>query len=558
MIFKKKIFHNYKTSLLFFLIYLTANIVQAEKYHDLQKSYYGSLLAGQVAKYNNDNVIASEFYLFASKNNPKNSKLQNLSLMSLILAGKVTEAIYKIDIKNNKNLNNNSEIENLLLFVSLIKKQQYSQAQELLLKNKNLLISDKISPIINAWLANSFDSAIEYMDKFPYKSEGLVMHNIYSNHLASINIFYGNDNNAKKIFEKALSQNQEDKARTVHFYYNFIGKQFNVEKNNFLKIFSEQYPDHSLNIYIKKKLYSEFSLSRPSDGVSESFFNIAEILYSQGLYDTSIAFSNLSIYLNKKNYINYYLLAQNYQMLGKNNKAIEALSKIPLDNYLGWNTYLKLVDLNMQSNNFNKSKYYLNELITFQTDRKDFYYKSGEFYHNQKLYEKSISAFSKAIGLIKETKKDHWYLYYSRGMSYERSNKWKKAEKDFLNALKLFPDQPLVLNYLAYSWIDFGIKLDKAENLIKKAIKLRPNDGYFVDSLGWAYYRQGMYLKAVEELEKAVSLVPNDPIINDHLGDALWRAGYINEAKYQWQRALLYKPETELKEIIKFKLKKGL
>ena len=98
MIFKKKIFHNYKTSLLFFLIYLTANIVQAEKYHDLQKSYYGSLLAGQVAKYNNDNVIASEFYLFASKNNPKNSKLQNLSLMSLILAGKVTEAIYKIDI----------------------------------------------------------------------------------------------------------------------------------------------------------------------------------------------------------------------------------------------------------------------------------------------------------------------------------------------------------------------------------------------------------------------------------------------------------------------------
>ena len=143
-------------------------------------------------------------------------------------------------------------------------------------------------------------------------------------------------------------------------------------------------------------------------------------------------------------------------------------------------------------------------------------------------------------------------------MSYERSKKWENAEKDFLLALKLSPDQPLVLNYLGYTWIDFGINLDEAENLIKKAVKLRPNDGYFVDSLGWAYYRKGEYKRAVNELEKAVSLVPYDPIINDHLGDALFRAGYKNEAIYQWKRALLYNPDEELKAIIKLKLNKGL
>ena len=109
-----------------------------------------------------------------------------------------------------------------------------------------------------------------------------------------------------------------------------------------------------------------------------------------------------------------------------------------------------------------------------------------------------------------------------------------------------------------YTWIDFGINLDEAENLIKKAVKLRPNDGYFVDSLGWAYYRKGEYKRAVNELEKAVSLVPYDPIINDHLGDALFRAGYKNEAIYQWKRALLYNPDEELKAIIKLKLNKGL
>ena len=103
-----------------------------------------------------------------------------------------------------------------------------------------------------------------------------------------------------------------------------------------------------------------------------------------------------------------------------------------------------------------------------------------------------------------------------------------------------------------------GRNIDEAKELINKAVKLRPNDGYFVDSLGWAYYRMGEYKKAVSELEKAVSLVPNDPIINDHLGDAMWRAGYEHEAIFQWKRALIYKPDSELREKIKFKLKKGL
>ena len=143
-------------------------------------------------------------------------------------------------------------------------------------------------------------------------------------------------------------------------------------------------------------------------------------------------------------------------------------------------------------------------------------------------------------------------------MAYERSNKWQFAEKDFLYSIELSPEQPLTLNYLGYSWIDSGKNIDEARKLISKAVKLRPNDGYFVDSLGWAYYRMGEYEKAVMELEKAVSLVPNDPIINDHLGDAMWRAGYKNEAVFQWNRALIYKPEDELKEKIKFKLKKGL
>ena len=301
-----------------------------------------------------------------------------------------------------------------------------------------------------------------------------------------------------------------------------------------------------------------FLLKSPKEGVSETMYNLAENLYNQGLYDTSIIFSQISLFLNDKNDIAKYLLAQNFQLLNKQDKAINALKSIKLTSYLGWNTYLKISDLYLDIQNYENAKQHLLELKNYKDNRVDIYYKIGELYHSKKDYVKAIKAFTIGIELIKKSDKANWYIYYSRGMAYERSNKWKKAEQDFLYALKLFPDQPLVLNYLGYSWIDLGKNLEKAKKLIKKAVELRPNDGYFIDSLGWAYYRLGNYKEAVLKLEKAVTLVPNDPIINDHLGDALWRAGYENEAVFQWNRSLLYSPDSELKELIKFKLKKGL
>ena len=151
-----------------------------------------------------------------------------------------------------------------------------------------------------------------------------------------------------------------------------------------------------------------------------------------------------------------------------------------------------------------------------------------------------------------------WALYYSRGIAYERSNQWNLAEADLEHALELKPDQPLVLNYLGYSWIDRGEKLHRGLKMIEKAVELRPDDGYIVDSLGWAHYRLGDYASAVEYLEKALELVPEDPTINDHLGDAYWKSGRMTEARYQWRRALQFKPDKEDVKPIEAKLDRGL
>ena len=540
-------------ALVFFLV-VSKNINANENLHYLN-SYYGSLLAGQIAKYNNENEIASKYYRFANKKNPKNNDILELSLMSSILSGDVKLALEELE-KYDNSITKESKISKLLYFVKYVKNEDYKKALNLLNQNEEIIITAKVQPIIKAWLADTFNQAKFEIDQFEYKSDGLVMSDIYFIHLALINDFYKNKAKAINIFEKTLSSGIENRLRHMFFYKKLID--YKVNENEIIKSFVNKNPSHSFNIYIYKKNLNDFKISSKKDGVSESLFNIAEAFYSQRMYDLSIAYCYLSLYLNKNNFINYYLLSQNFIMLQKAEKAISVLENIPLDSYLGWNSFLKKADINLNLNNYSKAESYALQLKEYSSKRVDVYYKLGEIYHNKKDYNKAIKAFNEAISLLKISSEENWYLYYSRGMSYERSKQWEKAEKDFLYALELSPMQPLVLNYLGYTWIDYGINLTKAENFIREAIRLRPKDGYFIDSLGWAYYRQGKYDLAVLELEKAVGLIPNDPVINDHLGDALFRAGYYNEAKYQWNRALLYEPEKELKENIKFKLEKGL
>jgi Flp pilus assembly protein TadD len=183
----------------------------------------------------------------------------------------------------------------------------------------------------------------------------------------------------------------------------------------------------------------------------------------------------------------------------------------------------------------------------------------GDLLREKKRFIEAADAYSEAIRRLRAAgAPERWSLFYSRGISLERAGQWERAEADLLHALKLKPDQPLVLNYLGYSWIDRGAHLHRGLQMIEKAVDLRPEDGYIVDSLGWAHYRLGDYHSAVQYLEKAVELVPNDPTINDHLGDAYWQTGRLIEARYQWRRALQFGPEKDEVKPIESKLVRGV
>ena len=197
-------------------------------------------------------------------------------------------------------------------------------------------------------------------------------------------------------------------------------------------------------------------------------------------------------------------------------------------------------------------------MVQEESARADVLVNLGDILRSKKRFGESVKAYDRAISRIGAMEKRHWTLLYSRGIALERSKQWGRAEKDFLAALELNPDQPYVLNYLGYSWVDQGIKLDRARTMIERAVELRPNDGYIVDSLGWALFRIREFPGAVRHLERAVELRPQDPTINDHLGDSYWRVGRRVEARFQWRRALSLDPDPDQSARIREKVKSGL
>ena len=177
---------------------------------------------------------------------------------------------------------------------------------------------------------------------------------------------------------------------------------------------------------------------------------------------------------------------------------------------------------------------------------------------NKGEHYKSIILYDEIIRNLISVDTQHWNIFYSRGISYERTKQWNLAENDFMKALELNPDAPYVLNYLGYSWLERGVKLKKALSFIQMAFEIKPNDAYITDSLGWAYYLLGNYEKSIKFLENAIKILPSDPTLNDHLGDVYWKVGRKSEALSQWKRVLLFDPKFELKKKVKYKISYGL
>ena len=271
-----------------------------------------------------------------------------------------------------------------------------------------------------------------------------------------------------------------------------------------------------------------------------------------------MVYLQLALYLTPNQPLALLSLADLYEQLKKPELAIKVYERMPPNSPLRRNSEIQLA-INLDSlDRTDEARAHLDKLIAQRPHDTEAIIALGNILRGRKMFAECAETYGRGIATIAKPEKPNWLIFYFRGICYERSKQWPKAEADLKKALELFPDQPHVLNYLGYSWVDQGINLEEGMTMIRRAVDQRPDDGYIVDSLGWAFYRIGNFEDAVKHLERAIDLKPEDPTINDHLGDAYWRVGRTLEAKFQWAHARDLKPEPEELPKIEAKMENGL
>lgn len=295
-----------------------------------------------------------------------------------------------------------------------------------------------------------------------------------------------------------------------------------------------------------------------SEGISEVFFTVAAALNGEAEPGYTILYARAASYLNPSHNESILMTAKLLQELDQPALAAETFATIGPDNPSFFAAEIGRAEAQFALGDKEGALATLKALTESRPEISLVHMAYGDALRREEQFDASAAAYDAAIALIPEPEERHWVTFYSRGVAHERSKQWDKAEADFRMALKLNPDQPQVLNYLGYSFVDRGENLDEALAMIERAVAERPDAGYIIDSLAWAYYRLGRYQDAVPQMERASLLEPVDPVVTDHLGDVYWAVGRKLEAQFQWRRALSFEPEEKDAIRIRRKLEVGL
>ena len=299
----------------------------------------------------------------------------------------------------------------------------------------------------------------------------------------------------------------------------------------------------------------------PASGIAEILFDIGGILGSDPRAqrnDLALIFYQLATTLKPDQDFGWLMIAGLYEQFQQIPKAIAALGRIGPTSPLYWQARLRTAALDAQQDKFDQAVSRLKALVAEKPERIDAALTLADLLRGKEKWTDAVAAYDTAISRLKNPEDRHWQIYFGRGIALERTKNWPKAEVDMKKALELSPEQPYVLNYLGYSWIDQGLHLEEGMKMLERATELRPDDGAITDSVGWAYYRLGQFEKAVEWLERAIEQKGDDATITEHLGDAYWHVGRKREARFQWDRSLQQKPDKDRVPIIKDKLENGL
>ncbi|MFY9881295.1 MAG: tetratricopeptide repeat protein [Pseudolabrys sp.] len=520
----------------------------------------GSYLAARHAGQQRDAAAAAAYYRAALKRDPSNGELLDRAFLSSLVDGDVDEAVKFAE--RVAQADKSDRVARLVLGVNSLKRKQYVSARRDLAQSIRGPITDLTATLLSAWGnlgVNDSKGAIAAIDHLAGPEWYAIFKDLHAGLIYDV---AGNQKEAGKRLERAYKLDSTA-LRVVQAYGSWVSRNRSPkEALTVFETFDKALPRHPLVVEAMDKLKAGEKLpplvANVQAGAAEALYGLGASLGRRGGEDLGLVYLQLSLFLSPNHPLALLSLADLYEALKKPELAIKIYDRVPTNSPLHRNAAIQMA-ANLDSlDRADEAQKHLEALIKQNPDDLETVMALGNVLRGHKKFAECANVYSKGASAIQKPEKSNWVVFYFRGICYERSKQWAKAEADLTKALELFPDQPHVLNYLGYSWIDQGINLDEGMAMIKKAVQQRPDDGYIVDSLGWAYYRVGNYEEATKQLERAIELKPEDPTINDHLGDAYWRVGRVLEARFQWAHARDLKPDAEDLPKIEEKLKEGL
>jgi len=520
----------------------------------------GNYLAARHASKVRQDSHAAMFLLSALKGSPDDPILVNRAYLTLLLDGRVPEAVAlarKVIETNPK-----ATLAHVVVAVDDIRVGNYAAADERLAALPEGRISLFLSKMLRGWTLTGLDRPESGIAELQVLADQQGLETLFNLHAALISEVAGKREDAVR-YARAAAKGERLSLVLVQLMGGVLERSGASEEARAL--YKRYLDDHAGSAMISAALVRvEENAVHPrevktaADGAALALFDAVGALSRQNTSETALVLGQLALHLQPEFPALQMLVADLMESLNRREQANRLYASVDPASPLSRQARLNIaLNLN-RMNRFDEAAQQLRDLANEYADDPEPLVDLGDILRSHERFDEAVDAYDGAVSRIPELKPYHWRLLYARGIALERAKHWPRAEEDFLKALEFEPDQPFVLNYLGYSWIEQDKNLEEAQEMIRKAVEQRPDDGYIVDSLGWAYFQIGKFEDAVQELERAVELRPEDAVINDHLGDAFWAVGRTREARFQWTRALGLEPDPELKIKLEAKLDKGL